>query len=127
MAAKARGEFPAGDREDDDVFRPQRFDRDDLRLEGDAVRGFILVDVLRPEAEKELAPACRPVRLDLFPGERKTPERRCHHLVPVKTVFERRIEQVHRGRGEELGDEGIDRIGIDIQRLADLHQMPRRA
>ena len=34
-------------------------------------------------------------------------------------------EQVHRRRAEEIGDEGVDRIGIDVHRRSDLHDFAR--
>ncbi len=103
-------------------LRPQSLDCDDLRLEGNATRPVFLMDLFRAKPHEELPAARCLVGLGLGLGERETAKRR-GNLPCVVHFLQRRIQQVYGRRGEELRDEGVDGIGVDVQRLADLHKV----
>src|SRR5215472_11388742 len=82
----------------------------------------LLIEILRPDAEGDRPAGMRGERIGRVARGLEAAAPRLQAIAPALALEPRR-HQVHGGIAEEAGDEGVDGIAIDLQRLADLDNL----
>ncbi len=100
-------QFLAVDLAMDQPLRAKLLDIEDLHRRGAGAPGLGGTQAFRADAQ-DRGPVGRARELDLGIAEHRLP------------AADSRVDQVHRGRADEAGDEGRGRAVVELQRLADL-------